>query len=132
MGFAEIFILGMLIGGGVELFISFLHHILFQKPVKTHHSFSLMKKVSLFSLPVWGFIALVVNQSHAYATLFVSAALVGPLIELLFGKTVHRLFGIKLWTYQYGAIGRYTSIYAIPYWGGTALLFALLAKLAGL
>lgn len=132
MEFSKVFILGMLIGTSIEILLNFGYEIIFKKKLRIHHRFGLMGRLSLFSIPIWGMLALILANENKHLSLFLYAGFLGPLLELSAGKAFHRIFGVKLWTYKYGAIAKYTSIYAVPYWGGAALLFVLLARLAGL
>ncbi len=128
----QIFIGGMILGVIVELLMNYLHELILKKPLKIHHSFHLVQRISMVSIPIWGLAALVLYNKPSYIYVFFIAAAIGPFLEMMSGKVFHKLFHIKLWKYRYGAIGTYTSIYAVTYWGGAGILFALIAKLAGI
>lgn len=128
-----IFLSGMVIGGFIELSLNYLTEIINKKPLRIHHRFHLMEKVSLISLPLWGVLALFLSTYDIKTlNLIIYAAILGPVLEWSVGKGIHLIFGIKLWTYRHGAIGEYTSIYAIPYWAAAGLVFLSLARISGL
>ena len=127
-----VFFLGMILGGLVEILFAFLFDIVTGKPFRHNHRFTLGKKVSFFSLPIWGVLFLIFDKSTASVLVFFFAATIGTLLEGLMGKGVSGIFGAKIWTYKRGSIGNFTSIYSIPYWGAAGILFATLGKVMGL
>lgn len=127
-----IFFIGMALGGLIEVLFAFLFDIAIGKPFRYNHRFTLGKKVSFFSLPIWGLLFLLFDKSTASVLVFLFAAAIGTLLEGLMGKGVSRIFGAKIWTYKRGSIGNFTSIYSIPYWGAAGVLFATLGKFLGL
>lgn len=128
-----IFLLGMLIGVIAEFVIWTIYELLLDKPIKTHHRFHFYQKVSLFTIPLWGLIAYLFYHPYTiYLNYFIYSAIIGTTCEYILGKTIHKLFGIKLWTYKYAKIGEYSSIYSFTLWGGGGLVFYFLAKFLGI
>lgn len=128
-----IFMIGFVVGGFIEYILTFLWEMLEKKPLKINHRFTVAKRVSLLSLPIWGLIALLFTKgSHSFVILFLLSAVIGTLLEGILGKFIKRFFGVRIWTYKYGAWGNFTSFYALPYWGAAGLVFALLGKVLGL
>jgi len=111
----------------------FCLELLERKPFRINHRFTIGKRISLVSLPIWGILALLfLHNGISYILLFFASALVGTILEGALGKFIRNTFGVKVWTYKKGTIGNFTSIYAIPYWGAAGLVFALLGKYIGL
>lgn len=48
---------------------------------------------------------------------YLIACIAGPVLEYILGKAYHLTIGKRLWTYKASALGGYTSLYVIPYWG---------------
>lgn len=120
-------------GGIIEYGLTFLLEFFEKKPIRINHRFTIGKKISLLSLPIWGILALLVTyRVYSYITLFLFSALVGTLLEGLLGKFFIKFFGVKVWTYKKGAIGNFTSLYAVPYWGAAGLVFGVLGKFFGI
>lgn len=107
-----------------------LEHIL-GKPFRHQNKYAFGKHASLMSIPIWGFISLLVTKHYSYAELFLLGAAVGTFAEYLFGRFFYRIEGRRIWTYNFGTFAGFTSIFSIPYWGGATLLFVLLAKSLG-
>jgi hypothetical protein len=129
MSGSRLFAIVILIGLVVELSIFYLLEKIIGKPFKTNHRYSFGKHASLMSIPIYGLIALVINGNFDYVQLFLIGALVGTLAEFLAGKFFHIISGERVWTYKYLSLKGYTSLFAIPYWGGATLLFVALARL---
>lgn len=129
MNALTIFAVGMIFGGMVELGFAFAFDIFTGKPFRLNHRFTLTKRISFFSLPIWGLLFLIFSKSTAYALVFFYAAVLGTVLEALMGKFVLHIFGTRVWTYKRGKIGDFTSIYSIPYWGAAGLIFAIIGKL---
>lgn len=128
-----VFLLGMLLGGIFELLLSAIYDSVARRPFRIVHRLNLLKRISLLSLPIWGILAVIfVSNSLSYGVLFIYAAILGTLLEFLVGKFFYEFFGVNVWTYRHGAIGRYTSIYSIPYWGAFGLMFTWLVKFVGI
>lgn len=123
------FLGGMALGGILELLVMFVIEAITKKPLRITHRYSLWKKISLFSLPIWGVIGLLAVSDVNVLKLFIVSALVGTVLEFLLGRGLKTIFGIKLWTYKHGQLGQFTSIYSFPYWGGAGFVFLALAKL---
>lgn len=115
----------------LEIVSFFLLERLIGRPFKTQHKYAFGKHASLMSIPIWGFITLLVTKHYNYAQLFLLGASVGTLAEYILGRFFAHVEGKRIWTYSYGTFAGYTSIFSIPYWGGATLLFVLLAKLLG-
>lgn len=130
--YVYVFSVGMIMGGGIELTVNYLTELISKKPLKLHHHFHLAQKISLATLPLWGLLALILYGNQKLVTLFIYSAITGTILEYLLAKTIHFVFRINLWTYRYGAIGKYTSVYSPVYWGGAGLFYALLVKLIGI
>ncbi len=128
---AYIFAIGMILGGLIELTVNYILEIISKKPLRLHYHFHLMQKVSLATLPLWGVFALILTKDQKFVTLFIYSAVIGTVLEYLLAKTINFFFGIHLWSYKYGAIGKYTSIYSPVYWGGAGIFFSLLAGILG-
>jgi len=129
----SIFFIGMAIGLLSEVLVSFISEAIHHKPFRIHHRFSLGKRLSLVMLPIWGILAVFLfDHNIGIVMLFLLSAVVGTIFEFLTGYFFYRAFEIKIWTYKHGALGKFTSIYSIPYWGGGGLLFFGLAKIIGL
>jgi hypothetical protein len=127
-----IFWLGFSTGAICEYGFAILLDILEKKPLKISHKYTIGKKVSLLSLPIWGLIALFFFHGAApYVRMFIYASVVGTILEGLMGAAIHKIFGIRIWTYHYGKIGNFTSIYSLPYWGVAGVLFAAIGKMLG-
>ncbi|MCL4387393.1 putative ABC transporter permease, partial [Patescibacteria group bacterium] len=128
----EKFLTGMIIGVIVEFGFVFLLDLFEKKHFRISRSLTIGKEVSMMTIPIWGIIVvLIAYRNPSHLTLFIYSGFVGTLAEFLTGKYFHRLFGIKLWTYRYGNLGEYTSIFSFPYWGGSAFVFISLAKALG-
>jgi hypothetical protein len=122
----------MLIGGILEYLFAFVLDIILHKPLRINKRFTLGKKVSFFSLPIWGILFIVFLHSQIYALIFLSSAVLGTILEAGMGRMTSRIYGAKIWVYKHGALGDYTSIYSIPYWGVAGVIFAALGKTLGL
>jgi len=127
-----IFFVGMFLGGILEFLTVFLTDMLFHKKLRINHRFTYRKKISFFSLPIWGLLLLMFNGSNKYVLVFLYSAVLGTLLEAGMGKLVTRIYGAKIWTYKRGALGDFTSIYSIPYWGAAGVVFASIGKVLGL
>jgi uncharacterized membrane protein len=128
-----VFFIGFFGGGILEYLMAIFMEILKRKPLRINHRFTLGKKISLISLPIWGILAILfTNGGIPYIMLFIMSAIVGTFFEFLVGKFFKKMFGVKIWTYRQGAIGSFTSFYSVPYWGAGGLVFAFLAKSMGL
>src|SRR6185312_3889543 len=124
------FFLGMAVGLFGEIFVALLSEALHHKPFRIHHTFSIGKRLSLVMLPIWGILAVfLVDHNASLVELFVASAIVGTVFEFLTGYFFLKVFQVKIWTYQHGTLGKFTSIYSIPYWGGGGLLFLAVAKI---
>lgn len=133
MGILSIFFVGMVLGLFGEVFVALLSEAIHHKPFRIHHTFSLGKQISLFLLPVWGILAvLLFGHSIGVVMLFFASAVVGTIFEFLTGYFFYRVFEVKIWTYKYGALGTFTSIYSIPYWGIGGILFFTVGKIFGI
>lgn len=129
----EIFITALIIGGLAELIFVVIHDFIVGKPFRINHKLSIGKKLCILSLPIWGLVGLLLVRSDKMVLLFMYSAIFGPILEYGLGKFAQRVYGIKLWTYKHGSIGRgETSIYTIPYWGAVGLLFSFLMRLVGI
>lgn len=128
-----VFFFGFFLGGIIEYLLTFLLEVLEKKPIRINHRFTVGKKVSLISLPIWGVLALLFTRDGmSYVALFAVSALVGTILEGVLGAFLRKVFSVKIWTYKKGSLGNFTSLYAIPYWGAAGLVFAFLGKLLGL
>lgn len=132
MNFAMAFLLGITIGALCDALIACFYHLLSHKSFVNHPRFGNANKLALISLPIWGVLGLVATQNFSYVWFFVIAALVGTLLEIIAGELFKRLFGVTIWSYRHAKITHYTSLYVIPYWGGAALVFLILAQLTKL
>ena len=133
MHILTIFFLGFLVGGCVEYAVALLFDFLEKKPLKINHTFTVGKKISLAVLPLWGILALLMTGVNAsLLTLFIVSASVGTILEGILGRFFRKFFGVKIWTYKYGSIGNFTSMYSFPYWGAAGLVFASIGKFFGL
>lgn len=127
------FFIGFLVGGLIEYAVAFAFDFFEKKPLKINHRFTLGKRISLAALPLWGFLALLITGvNSSYISLFIFSAIVGTILEGLLGRFFRKFFGVKIWTYKYGSIGNFTSLYSLPYWGAAGLIFAYLGKFLGL
>ena len=128
-----IFFLGFGLGGFFEYVFAMLLDFLEKKPLRINHHFTVLKRISLLSLPVWGLIAILfTNGTHSYVNIFLMSAIIGTILEGMLGKFIHRFFGVRIWTYKYGSIGNFTSLYSLPYWGAAGLVFVSIGKFFGL
>ncbi len=110
-----IFLFGFSVGGFCEYLIMLLFDYLEKKPLKINHRFTIAKRISLLSLPVWGLIAMLFfKESYSYVNVFIASALIGTFLEGLLGRFIYRFFGVRVWTYKYGTIGKFTSVYSLP------------------
>ena len=83
----------------------------------------------MLSIPLWGMLALIVLKDYPLAILFLFSALMGTIAEFLLGFFHHSIDGHRVWQYNAGNIGLYTSYYSIPFWGGAGLMFYGLSRL---
>lgn len=127
-----LFFLGMLLGGLLEYLFAFVFDLLLHKPLRINKRFTLGKKISFFSLPIWGILFVVFLHSKEYALIFFYSAAIGTFLEAGMGKMTSRIYRAKIWVYKQGALGDYTSIYSIPYWGVAGVIFAALGKMLSL
>lgn len=133
MSSGSAFIGGMILGIIFEIVFIRIHKRLAKKSAKKRKErFPLINKMCLISIPLWGVFSLIFFRHYEYVAFFVTIIVIGPLLEYIFGKTFYHFYGIKLWIYHYGSLGKYTSIYAVPYWGGAAILFLIIAKYFGI
>lgn len=132
MSVVQIFLLGIIIGGAFEMLFAFIHAKLRKRPFRINNRLTITKELSIIALPIWGIIALAVAEKSAYVPLFIYSAIIGTTLEYTVGKAFHALWGVKIFVYKHGALGDYTSIYSIPYWGGAGVVFAVVAKLVGI
>lgn len=135
MGLLTVFFLSLVLGCLLELAYAFFHEKFLGKPFRINHRLTLGKKISVLSLPFWGILGLIITQQGDlinYITLFLISAILGTLLEYGLGKFMLEAFGIRFWTYKYGSIGKFTSIYSIPYWGAVGFFFGFLMKLIGI
>lgn len=126
-----LFFFGIFLGCLFDLLFGYLFDVVKHKPLKISHKFTILKKISLISLPIWGLIAVIAQEKKLFLV-FLYSAILGTLLEFLLGKFIYSIFGVKIWTYKHGALGRYTSIYSFPYWGAAGIVFATIGKLVGL
>jgi uncharacterized membrane protein len=128
-----IFFLGFFAGGLFEYVLTLVFDFFEKKPLRLSKKYTVGKKISLFSLPIWGLIALIfLKGTGSYVILFMYSAVIGTFLEGLMGLFIHKIFGVRLWTYHYGKIGNFTSIYSLPYWGVAGMMFALVGKIIGI
>ena len=123
------FFVGMAIGGLIELFSMYILELILKKPLRLTHRYSFAKKLSLFSLPIWGLIGLLAVSNTNAIKLFILSGIIGTFLEFLLGRGIKSIFHITLWKYNHGQLGKFTSIYSFPYWGGAAFVFLALAKM---
>jgi len=84
---------------------------------------------ALLAAPVLGVGGLTALLGVKPLLIFITASLIGPLLEWLVGFTYHRIMGAHLWVYErYPLPGRYTSYLTIPMWGFAIELLWLLLK----
>ena len=95
-----------------ELFIKFG-----KKLLKKNRHYYFFCNASIFSIPIIGFLVLILNQNWPAVELFVLSAFVGTALEYLAGRVLFRLHGAIIWEYQYLPLGKFTSILSFPYWG---------------
>lgn len=126
-----VFFVGMGGGGMLELLYAHVHTKILGKPFRINHHLTLAKKLSIYSLPIWGLLALLVANDFPSTKLFIYSAIVGTIFEFATGFVLYLVFGVRVWTYKYGSLGKFTSIYSIPYWGGAGIIFATLARIIG-
>ena len=132
MSYLSLFLGGMAIGLIFEGLFMAISEKIHHRPICVSHRFSLAKKISLFTLPVWGFFAvLAVSNIHLWE-FFLLSAVAGTVVEFALGRFLELAFGTRIWTYKHGQLGKYTSIYSFPYWGAGGLFFLALAKVAGI
>ncbi len=69
-----IFFTGM--GGGAifEVLLSFTEELFDGKPLRINHRFTLTKRVSMITLPLWGLLALFITGNYTHAYLFLVSA----------------------------------------------------------
>lgn len=128
-----IFSIGFFSGAAVEYAIAMLFDLFERKPFRLPKKYTLGKKISLFTLPIWGLIALFfLKGTHSYVNLFLYSAVIGTLLEGLMGAAIHKIFGVRLWTYHHGSIGNFTSLYSLPYWGAAGIIFGFIGKVIGI
>lgn len=128
-----IFFVGFFSGAAVEYATALIFDFFEKKPFRLSKKYTLGKKISLFTLPIWGLIALFfLKGTHSYVYLFLYSAVVGTALEGLLGAAIHRIFGVRLWVYQHGKLGNFTSLYSLPYWGAAGIVFGFIGKIIGI
>jgi len=127
-----VFLGGMAIGLFFEAGFMYVSEKIHHKPLRVTHRFSLAKKISLFTLPIWGFVAVMAMTNVHYWVFFLISAIGGTIIEYALGRFLELAFGTRIWTYKHGQLGKYTSLYSFPYWGAGGLFFLALARVAGI
>lgn len=127
-----LFASGFVTGGVCEYLLAMAIDFFEKKPLRLAKKYSLGKKVSLFLLPIWGLIALLfLKGSGSYVSLFIISALIGTFLEGLTGYLIYKIFGVRLWIYNHGKLGQFTSMYSLPYWGSAGLLFVSIGRHLG-
>lgn len=127
-----LFFIGFTTGAFVEYSLAMLLDFFEKKPLRLPKAYTLGKKISLFSLPIWGLIALLfLKGTGSWVLLFLYSAVVGTFLEGLMGLAIHKIFGIRLWTYHHATIGNFTSLYSLPYWGAAGIVFTFIGKVIG-
>lgn len=126
------FLFGMF-GGGILLAIARVTYLFIrtQKTGLTRH-YSSKKKLVVMSFPVFGALAVLWAGEPKLFLIFIVASIVGPILEFLLGEAFYRYYGIKIWNYNVGTLGKFTSIVAAPYWGAVAIWSVFLARRLGI
>ncbi len=127
-----VFLGGMAVGLLFEAIFMAISEKIHGKPIRVTHHFSFAKKISMWTLPIWGFVAVLSITSTHYLLFFFIAAIGGTIAEFALGKFLELAFKTRIWTYKHGQLGKYTSLYSFPYWGAGGLFFLALAHLVGI
>src|SRR3989304_2691959 len=114
----------------LEALISQAHYFLTGKGFRDYH-FSFVRYLFVLLPPLVAtiYLVLVGNEEGTLLKLFLIFAIIGTLLEGLVGFVYQMTVGHRLWSYHRYAIGGYTSLLAIPYWGFVGVLAYALINL---
>ncbi len=118
-------------GGALfEALVFYLHRRITKKVYKTYR-FSMARFLGLLSFPLLASLAIVLMTGFQLLTVFLVFAVVGTVLEWIFGFCYLQVVGQRLWTYHRFPISGHTSLLSVPFWGIAGIMFWLLVRAFG-
>ena len=114
----------------LEALISQIHYFLTGRGFRKYH-FSFVRYLFVLLPPLVAtiYLFLVGYEGGTLLKFFLIFAIIGTLLEGLVGFVYQMTVGHRLWSYHRYAIGGYTTLLAIPYWGFVGVLAYALINL---
>ena len=116
----------------LEALISQIHYFLTGRGFRKYH-FSFVRYLFVLLPPIITALYLIIagDGNTTLLKFFVAFAVIVTILEGLVGFVYQMTVGHRLWSYHRYAIGGYTSLLAIPYWGFVGVIAYVLINLIG-